>query len=147
MASEQPDADQSELDAVVAALGIEQSVIAELGGWDAVIGSAGTMPSAGQRQLIAIARALVANRPILILDEATSYLTPEAEQAVINALRFGNPHRSIIAIAHHLAWAPQGDKIAVIAQHQIDQYGTHQELLNEEGTYAKLWAASQLTTQ
>lgn|GEM_PF-575741 len=142
-----PDADQSELEAVVAALGIEQSVIADLGGWDAVIGSAGTMPSAGQRQLIAIARALVANRPILILDEATSYLTPEAEQAVIDALRFGNPNRSIIAIAHHLAWAPQGDKIAVIAQHQIDQYGTHQELLNEEGTYAKLWAASQLTTQ
>jgi ABC-type multidrug transport system fused ATPase/permease subunit len=140
-----PDADQSELEAVVAALGIEQSVIADLGGWDAVIGSAGTMPSAGQRQLIAIARALVANRPILILDEATSYLTPEAEQAVINAVRFGNPNRSIIAIAHHLAWAPQGDAIAVIARHQIDQYGTHQELLNEEGTYAKLWAASQLT--
>jgi ABC-type multidrug transport system fused ATPase/permease subunit len=140
-----PDASQSELDAVVAALGIEQSVIADLGGWDAVIGSAGSMPSAGQRQLIAIARALVANRPILILDEATSYLTPEAEQAVINALRFGNPNRSIIAIAHHLAWAPQGDKVAVIAQHKIDQYGTHQELLNEEGTYAKLWAASQLT--
>jgi ATP-binding cassette subfamily B protein len=141
-----PDASQSELNAVVAALGIEQSVIADLGGWDAVIGSAGSMPSAGQRQLIAIARALVANRPILILDEATSYLTPEAEQAVINALRFGNPNRSIIAIAHHLAWAPQGDKIAVIAQHKIDQYGTHQELLNEEGTYAKLWAASQLTS-
>ncbi len=138
-----PDADPNFVEGVVAALGIEQSVVADLGGYDAEIGGQGTTPSAGQRQLIAIARAIIANRPILILDEATSYLTPEAESAVIKALRFGNPNRTIIAIAHHLAWAPQGDKIAVISQHQIAQYGTHQDLINEKGTYARLWAASQ----
>ena len=140
-----PDANQSDLDEVVSALGIKELVIDELGGWDAVLGTRGSQPSAGQRQLIAIARALVANRPILILDEATSYLTPEAEQLVINALKFNNPHRSIIAVAHHLTWAPHADKIVVIAQHQIAQMGNHEELVAKEGVYQRLWVAGQLT--
>lgn len=137
-----PHADQQIIHGVINALNMQHEVIDDLGGLDATIGTPGSIPSAGQRQLIAIARALIANRPILILDEATSYLTPEAETAVINALKFGNQNRTIIAIAHHLPWAALGDKVAVISQHQIAQYGTHQELINEKGPYARLWAAS-----
>ena len=138
-----PDADQQFIQGVINALNMQHEVIDGLGGLDAIIGTPGSIPSAGQRQLIAIARALIADRPIMILDEATSYLTPEAETAVINALKFGNQNRTIIAIAHHLPWAALGDKVAVISQHQIAQYGTHQELINEKGPYARLWAASQ----
>ena len=138
-----PDADPEFIQGVINALNMQHEVIDDLGGLDAVIGSPGSIPSAGQRQLIAIARAIIANRPILILDEATSYLTTEAESAVIKALKFGNPNRTIIAIAHHLPWAALGDKVAVISQHQIAQYGSHQELINQKGPYARLWAASQ----
>lgn len=61
-------------------------------------------------------------------------------EGVVTALGRSAP---TTAIAHHLAWAPQGDQIAVIDQHHMAQYGNHQQLINEEGTDARLWAASQ----
>lgn len=136
-----PDAPQAVIDMVIDGLGIQESVIDQLGGLDARISSGGSDVAAGQRQLIAIARALIAQRPILILDEATSHLDAPTEASVIDALRVGDPGRTIIAIAHHLDWAARGDRVAVVARHSIVECGTHDELRQAHGTYARLWAA------
>ena len=141
LTASRPDADEAAITEVVTALGIQGSVIGDLGGLDAQIGAKGAQPSAGQRQLIAIARALIANRAILIVDEATSHLDPEQEARVIAALRCNRPDRTVIAVAHHLDWAQQGDQIVVIAHRGIAEQGTHEELLAAGKDYARLWDA------
>lgn len=136
-----PDAPQETVDAVIDALGIRVSVVEDLGGLDAQLGAEGGEVAAGQRQLIAIARALITQRPILILDEATSHLDATTEATVVAALRVGDPDRTILAIAHHLEWAERGDRVAVVAQHKVAELGTHEELRAAHGPYARLWAA------
>ncbi len=140
-----PDAPQETVDAVIDALGIRASVIEDLGGLDSHLGAEGVEVAAGQRQLIAIARALITQRPILILDEATSHLDAATESAVIDALKVGDPNRTILAIAHHLDWAERGDRVAVVARHRIAEIGAHADLLQANGPYARLWAAHNAT--
>jgi subfamily B ATP-binding cassette protein MsbA len=101
------------------------------------IGQNGVTLSGGQRQRIAIARAFYKNAPILILDEATSALDTESERAIQRALLDLAKNRTTIAIAHRLSTIERADKIIVMEEGQIKESGTHQELLELGGYYAK----------
>ncbi len=109
-------------------------------GYEALVGERGVKLSAGQRQRIAIARAFLDDKPILILDEATSALDSESEVLVQQALENLWHDKTVIAIAHRLSTLRQMDRIVVMDKGTIIEQGTHQELLDKKGAYAKLWA-------
>ena len=108
-------------------------------GYDALVGERGVKLSAGQRQRIAIARAMLDNKPILILDEATSALDSESEILVQQGLEALWEHKTVIAIAHRLSTLRDMDRILVMDAGQIVEQGTHSDLLKANGAYAKLW--------
>ncbi|BBN81534.1 multidrug ABC transporter ATP-binding protein [Pseudoalteromonas sp. A25] len=108
-------------------------------GFDAQVGERGVKLSGGQRQRIAIARVLLKNAPILILDEATSALDSEVESVIQESLDTLMTGKTVIAIAHRLSTIAQMDKLIVMEQGQIVEQGTHAQLLNQGGIYAKLW--------
>jgi len=112
-------------------------------GYDTRVGERGLKVSGGEKQRIAIARALLKNPPILILDEATSSLDSAAEQAILGALREAAHDRTTLAIAHRLSTITDADAIAVLDRGRIAEIGTHNQLLALGGHYAKLWALQQ----
>ncbi|WP_299639904.1 ABC transporter ATP-binding protein [Devosia sp.] len=109
-------------------------------GYDAHVGERGVKLSGGQRQRIAIARVLLKNAPILVLDEATSALDSEVEAAIQDQLHLLMRDKTVIAIAHRLSTIAAMDRLVVIDEGRIVEQGTHAELLDLGGTYAKLWA-------
>jgi subfamily B ATP-binding cassette protein MsbA len=114
--------------------------------YDTTIGERGGRLSGGQRQRIAIARAILKNPPLLILDEATSALDSEAEKLVQQALDRITQNRTCIVIAHRLSTVQNADKIIVLNDGVIVEYGPHQELLNSCGLYKKLYEIQFLHT-
>ena len=108
--------------------------------YDTLIGERGTKLSGGQQQRLTIARAILNNPPILILDEATSNLDLQAEQLVQQALESLMKHRTSLVIAHRLSTVQMADLILVIDQGRIVQRGTHPELLQQEGIYQQLYS-------
>ena len=109
-------------------------------GLDTTVGERGVKLSGGQRQRIAIARALLKDAPILVLDEATSALDSESEKMIQDALEKLMKNRTSIVIAHRLSTIAKLDRIIVLDQGKIVEDGTHQELLANNGIYAKLWS-------
>ncbi|WP_421861922.1 ABC transporter ATP-binding protein [Motiliproteus sp.] len=109
-------------------------------GYDAQVGERGVKLSGGQRQRIAIARALLKDAPILVLDEATSALDSEVEAAIQHSLQQLMQGKTVIAIAHRLSTIAAMDRLIVLDQGRIVEQGTHQELVNNKGIYAQLWA-------
>jgi ATP-binding cassette, subfamily B, bacterial MsbA len=108
-------------------------------GFDTLIGDRGIMLSGGQRQRLAIARALLQNPDILILDEATSALDTVSERLVQAALDLLSRDRTTLVIAHRLSTVQQADQIAVLDQGQVVEVGTHEELLQKNGYYSRLY--------
>ncbi|MEM9442140.1 MAG: ATP-binding cassette domain-containing protein, partial [Pseudomonadota bacterium] len=108
-------------------------------GYDTGIGPSGYTLSGGQRQRLGIARAMVKNAPILLLDEATSALDSEAEKKIQQALNRLMRGRTTVVIAHRLSTIVDADLIAVMDQGRIVERGTHQELLQRGGVYARLY--------
>lgn len=108
-------------------------------GYDSILGERGVKLSGGQKQLIAIARAMLKNLPILILDEATSSLDSHTESVIKDALNQLIKNRTTIAIAHRLSTIINSDEIVIIEHGEIKERGKHDELLKHDGPYAKLY--------
>lgn len=103
--------------------------------------------SGGQRQRVTLARALLADAPILVMDEATSYLDAYNEQRVQQALAQLAPDRIVITIDHRLQTVVDADVIVVMHEGRVVEQGRHAELLSQGGHYARLWQHYQLTSQ
>jgi ATP-binding cassette subfamily B protein len=108
--------------------------------YNTIVGERGVKLSGGQRQRVAIARAILKDAPILILDEATSALDSESEVLIQDALWKLMQGRTAIVIAHRLSTIQKMDRIVVLEDGKITEQGSHKTLLNQKGTYAKLWA-------
>ena len=113
-------------------------------GYDTPIGENGNLLSGGERQRLSIARAILKNSPILLLDEATASLDIENElavkQAIVNLLK---NKKTVIMIAHTLAIVKNADQILVVEDGKIAESGTHEELLRKNGKYEAMWNAEQ----
>ncbi|WP_249314750.1 ABC transporter ATP-binding protein/permease [Pseudoalteromonas sp. S1727] len=109
-----------------------------------LVGERGLKVSGGEKQRIAIARAILKKSPILIFDEATSALDSHAEQAILNAMREVAANHTSLVIAHRLSTITDADKILVMQAGQLVEQGNHQQLLALQGEYARMWQLQQM---
>ncbi len=108
-------------------------------GYDTIVGERGQKLSGGQRQRISIARAVLDDPPILVLDEATSSVDNETEAAIQRSLERITRDRTTIVIAHRLSTIRHADRIYVLDQGRLAEHGHHEDLLESEGLYSGLW--------
>ena len=106
-------------------------------GYDTIVGEGGASLSGGERQRISIARALLKDAPIVVLDEATASIDPENEQLIQQALTELTREKTVVVIAHRLATIEHADQILVVEDGTVVQRGTHEELLAQEGVYPR----------
>ena len=130
-----PDATEEEMIQAAKKACCHDFIMALPDGYDTVVGEGGGSLSGGEKQRISIARAILKDAPIIILDEATASVDPENEHLIQAAISELTKGKTIIAIAHRLATIEQADQILVVDDGQIVQQGTHEELLQVPGRY------------
>lgn len=138
----EPDADAERVRAAAGDARIHDRITRMPEGYDTVLGD-GAGLSGGERQRLTIARAIVADTPVLILDEATAFADPESEYLVQQALNRLTRDRTVLVIAHRLHTVTHADQIAVLDNGEIVETGTHDELLASDGRYRALWDSGQ----
>jgi ATP-binding cassette subfamily B protein len=136
-----PDASDAEVDAALVSLGLRDRFEALPEGLATEVHERGTSLSAGERQLVSLARAALADPAVLVLDEATSSLDPGTEVLVERALERLVAGRSVIVIAHRLSTAERSDQVGVVADGRLEELGTHSELVAAGGRYAQLYTS------
>ncbi|CAD6548086.1 ABC transporter ATP-binding protein [Paraburkholderia sabiae] len=136
-----PDATDAELSAAVRAVQLGHVVDALPDGLQTTVGEAGYHFSGGEKQRIALARALLRNTPVLLLDEATSALDTRTERLLSDALGILAQHRTTITIAHRLSTVRNADQIVVLENGRIVEHGNHDTLMRRSGLYAELVAS------
>ncbi|MBP5888868.1 ABC transporter ATP-binding protein [Streptomyces scabiei] len=137
-----PDADEADVLAAAAAARLDEVVARLPDGWATRVGEGGAVLSGGERQRVSIARAMLKDAPVVLLDEATSGLDPENEQAVQDGLDRLLAGRTVVVVAHRLRTVRETDLIAFLDGGRIVEQGTHEELLRRGGRYAQFWQVS-----
>lgn len=135
-----PNATGAELEAACAVAAAHEFITALPQGYDTPIGERGVTLSGGQKQRLCLARAVLANAPVLVLDEATSSLDAQSEREVQRALDQTLVGRTALIIAHRLSTVRKADVIWVMSEGRIIEHGSHEALLRQKGTYAAQWA-------
>ncbi len=135
-----PDASREEVEEAARAAELHDFIQSLRHGYDTLIGDFGATLSGGQRQRLSIARAILKDPAILILDEATSAVDNETEAAIQRSMARVARGRTVIAVAHRLSTVRSADMIFALEDGQVMEQGTHDELLEREGRYARLWA-------
>ena len=136
-----PSATDEEVEQIAKDSGCYDFILNLENGFDTIVGGSGAHLSGGERQRISIARAMMKDAPILILDEATAYTDPENEAVIQNAVSRLAKGKTLIVIAHRLSTIIDSDQIVVIRDGEIAAKGTHTELLKESALYKKMWEA------
>ncbi|XP_055686386.1 iron-sulfur clusters transporter ABCB7, mitochondrial isoform X2 [Lutzomyia longipalpis] len=131
--------DQAEVEVAAKMADLHDSIVQWPKGYDTQVGERGLKLSGGEKQRVAIARAILKNAPILVFDEATSSLDSITEHNILQALSRATEGRTSICIAHRLSTVMDADEIFVLENGRVGDRGTHQELLQKGGLYAKLW--------
>jgi len=139
-------ASQSEIEHAAKQAGAHQFIVNLPQGYNTRVGERGSMLSGGQRQMVALARALLLDPRILLLDEATSALDAESEQLVQAALQREHANRTIIAVAHRIQSIAQADCILVFDHGELVEQGQHDDLVELNGVYARLVEQQQQTS-
>lgn len=142
-----PDASRSEVEAAAHAAQCDDIVAKLPKGLDTVVGAKGVYLSGGERQRIALARAILKDAPIVVLDEATAFADPENEALIQRALVTLTQGKTVLMIAHRLSTVIGADAICVIDSGRLVEQGSHEELLEHDGLYARMWADYQAAAQ
>ena len=138
-----PDANENEVKTAARLAHLDQFIESLPSKYDTIVGERGLKLSGGEKQRIAIARTVLKNPPILILDEATSQLDSKSEKAIQTALNEISENRTSLVIAHRLSTVIDSDQILVLDHGRIVERGTHDQLLAERGRYASMWQLQQ----
>ena len=136
-----PDATEEMVTAAARAAQIHDFIMTLPQGYDTHAGDRGARLSGGQRQRITIARAILRDAPIVVLDEATAFADPESEEEIIKAVAHLTKNKTVITIAHRLSTITHVDQILVFDRGRIVEQGRHDALLSNRGLYAGLWAS------
>ncbi|WP_417455549.1 ABCB family ABC transporter ATP-binding protein/permease [Kiloniella sp.] len=134
-----PDATREEVEEAAKLAKIHDFVLSLPDGYDSIVGERGLKLSGGEKQRVAIARTVLKNPSIMLFDEATSALDSRTEQEIQASLNDVSKDRTTLVIAHRLSTVVDADEIIVLEQGQIEERGTHSDLLKKEGHYAEMW--------